>query len=128
MLEARPAHLANFLSPDRRIWCLLEDQPGNRAAECFFAADRSTGGQEYSAWLQPNGKLVTCAWQPSQPGLQACDQNWDASAPVLKSGKVDLIYQYRCQAAATAITCTVDTGAAKGKGFTLSANGVKPIP
>jgi hypothetical protein len=123
-----PAHLANFLSPDRKIWCLLENQPGNRAAGCFFAADRSTGGQEYSASLQPNGQLVTCAWQPGQPGVQACDQNWDPSAPMLKSGTVDLIYQYRCQAASTAITCTVDTGVAKGKGFTISGTGVTSIP
>lgn len=123
-----PSHLSNFLSPDRKIWCLLENAPGNSAASCFFAADRSTGGQEYSASLPPNGHLVTCAWQPSQPGLQACDQNWDTSAPVLNSGKIDMIYQYRCQAASTAITCTVDTGAAKGKGFTISGTGVTSIP
>src|SRR5579862_111155 len=123
-----PAHLANFLSPDRKIWCLLQDAAADRAASCFFAADRSAGGQEYSAMLQPNGQLTTCAWQPSQPGLQACDQNWDASAPVLGSGKFDAIYQYRCQAASTAIKCTVDTGAAKGKGFTISDTGVTPIP
>ena len=122
------AHLGNFLSPDRKIWCLLQDEPADRAADCFFAADRSTGGQEYSAALAPNGQLTTCAWQPSQPGLQACDQNWDASAPVLTRGKVDVIYQYRCQAASAAITCTVDTGAAKGKGFTISGTGVSPIP
>ena len=123
-----PAHLANFLSPDRKIWCLIQNEPDDRAASCFFAADRSAGGQEYSAALQPNGQLVTCAWQPSQPGVQACDQNWDASAPVLNSGKVDLIDQYRCQATSGAITCTVDTGAAKGKGFTISGTGVTPIP
>jgi hypothetical protein len=123
-----PAQLANFLSPDRKIWCLLQDETGDRAANCFFAADRSTGGQEYAAVLQPNGQLATCAWQPSQPGVQACDQNWDPSAPVLTSGKTDVIYQYRCQAASTAITCTVDTGAAKGKGFTISGTGVSRIP
>lgn len=123
-----PAHLSSFLSPDRKIWCLLQDEQSYTAADCFFAADRSAGGQEYSAMLQPDGQLSTCAWQPSQPGVQACDQNWDPSAPVLKSGKVDMIYQYRCQAASTGITCTVDTGAAKGKGFTISATGVTPIP
>jgi hypothetical protein len=121
-----PAHLANFLSPDRKIWCTLNDVN----AGCLYDASRpaGAGGQEYSATLQPNGQLTTCAWQPSQPAVQACDQNWDASAPVLASGKVDAIYQYRCQAASTAITCTVDTGAAKGKGFTISGTGVRPIP
>jgi len=123
-----PAQLANFLSPDRKIWCLLNNSPGFRDAGCVYDSTPSAAGQEYSAYLRPNGQLDTCAWQPSQPPLQACDQNWNANAPVLKSGKVDVIYQYRCQAASTAITCTVDTGAAKGKGFTISGTGVTPIP
>ena len=126
--EPAPLHLANFLSPDRKIWCALQDEPGVREANCFFAANRLTGGQEYAAMLQPNGQLVTCAWQPSQPGVDACDQNWDPSAPVLRSGNVDVMYQYRCQTASTAITCTVNAGTGKGKGFTISGTGVTPIP
>ena len=119
---------SEFLSPDRKIWCLLNDAPGVREADCFYDANRLAGGQEYAASLHANGQLTTCAWQPSQGGLYACVQNWDPSAPVLKSGQVDAIYQYRCQAAPTAITCTVDTGPGKGKGFTISATGVTPIP
>lgn len=125
---AAPLHLADFLSPDRHIWCVLNDQSSFRAALCFYDANPGTAAQEYSASVNPNGKLATCAWQPSQSGLAACVQNWDPSAPVLRSGRVDVIYQYRCQAASTAITCTVDTGAGKGKGFTISDMGVTPIP
>jgi hypothetical protein len=123
-----PHHLAEFLSPDRKIWCVLSNHPGVREADCFYAANRFTGGQEYSASLHPDGQLGTCAWQPSQSGLEACVQNWDASARVLKRGQVDVIYQYRCRATSTAITCTVDTGTGKGKGFTISDTGVTPIP
>jgi hypothetical protein len=47
---------------------------------------------------------------------------------VLRSGHVDVVYQYRCQATSTAITCKVDTGSGKGKGFTISDTGVTPIP
>jgi hypothetical protein len=123
-----PVHLSDFLSPDRKIWCLLNDSPGVREAACFYDANRFTGGQEYSAYLRPNGQLDTCAWQPTQSGLEACVQNWDPSAPVLKSGQVDVIYQYRCQATPTAITCMVDTGKGKGKGFTITDTGATPIP
>jgi hypothetical protein len=122
-----PLHLSEFLSPDRKIWCVLGDRPGVREADCFYDANRFTGGQEYSATLHADGQLVTCAWQPSQSGVDACVQNWDPSAPVLKSGRVDVIYEYRCHATSTAITCTVDTGKGKGKGFTITDTGVTPI-
>ena len=121
-------HLSAFLSPDRKIWCVLNDSYGFREADCFYAANLYAGAQEYSASLHPNGQLGTCAWQPPQSGLDGCVQNWNASAPVLRSGRVDVIYQYRCQAASASITCTVDTGTGKGKGFTISGTGVTPIP
>lgn len=122
-----PLHLSDFLSPDRKIWCVLDDSPGLKFANCFYDANRIAGGQEYAALLHPNGQLATCAWQPSQSGLDACVQNWDTSAPVLTSSRVDLIYQYRCQATSTTIRCTVDTGTGNGKGFTISDTGVTPI-
>lgn len=125
-----PLHLLSFLSPDRKIWCVFDDIPGAMHAYCGFGPPTGSGqpGAEYSAELKANGQLVACAWQPGQPGIQGCVQNWDASATVLKAGQVNIIYQYRCRAAATAITCTVDTGAGKGKGFTIAGKGVTPIP
>ncbi len=123
-----PLHLSDFLSPARNIWCLLSDSPGFRGADCYYDAIPSAAAQEYAANLYPNGRLTTCAWQPSQSGLDACVQNWDPSAPVLKRGQVDVIYQYRCQATSVAIACTVDTGKGKGNGFTITDTGVTPIP
>jgi hypothetical protein len=123
-----PVHLAEFLSPDRNIWCVLNDMPGDREGDCFYDANRSIASQEYAANLRPNGHLGTCAWQPSQPGVAGCVQNWNPSAIVLKSGQVDVIYQYRCQATHSAVTCTIDTGAALGKGFTITGTGVTPVP
>jgi hypothetical protein len=122
-----PLHLSAFLSPDRKTWCVLGDSAGDRQADCFYDANRSAASQEYSASLHSSGHLVSCAWQPSQTGLAACVQNWDPSATVLRSGHVDVIYQYRCQATSTAITCKVDTGSGKGKGFAISDTGVTPI-
>lgn len=123
-----PRHLSEFLSPDRKIWCVLNNGPGLREADCVYAAHRSVPSQEYGAVLHPNGKLVTCAWHPGQNPLDVCVQAWNPSATVLRSGHVDVIYQYRCQATRTAITCTVDTGRGKGKGFRISGTGVTPIP
>jgi len=125
-----PVQLSDFLSPDRKIWCTLEDSPGLREADCSYVANRSAaaGSQEYGASLHPNGQLTTCAWRPGQSPNAVCLQNWDPSATVLRSGQTDVIYQYRCQGADTAITCTVDTGTGNGKGFTISDTGVTRIP
>jgi hypothetical protein len=122
-----PLHLTEFLSPDRKIWCVLDNTRGDKNASCAFATPPIGSEQEYSARLQPNGKLTTCNWQPPQSGLDACVQNWDNSAPVLKTGQVDVEYAYRCKAAAAAVTCKVDVGAGRGKGFTITASGVTPI-
>jgi hypothetical protein len=125
-----PLHLSQFLSPDRKVLCLLTDnlKPGGvRNAFCAYNTLAKVLGQEYSATLRPDGQLATCAWQPGEDPNAACYQIW-GSGPVLRSGQVDVIYQYRCQAANTAITCTVDTGTAKGKGFTISDAGVTPSP
>jgi hypothetical protein len=123
-----PLHLSSFLSPDRKIWCVLGDSPGDMYATCGGPQPaNSLQVPQHSAHLQPNGQLTTCTSLPSQT-VGNCVQNWDPSATVLKAGRVDTIYQYRCQAAAPAVTCTVDTGAAKGKGFTISQTGVTRIP
>jgi hypothetical protein len=117
-------HLANFVSPDRKTWCAL----GPGAMVCYSGGPPSAAiSKEYSATLHANGQLATCAWKAGQNPYTVCYQNWDAE-PVLRSGQVDVLSQFRCQAASAAITCTVDTGTGKGKGFTISDTGVTPIP
>lgn len=116
-----PSHLADFLSPDGKTWCVLNQT----VAFCGFGGPPSnTPGVEYSAELHPSGKVVTCAWQPGQNPMAACLQNWDSSATRLKAGQVDTLYDFRCRVTVSAITCKVDTGAGKGKGFTISQTGV----
>lgn len=125
-----PRHLSRFLSPNRKILCLLFDSHkpmGAKEAFCAYSARGNGSGQEYSATLHPNGRLATCAWHPRQNPNTACYQIW-GSGPVLRSGHVDVIYQYHCEATHTAITCTVDTGKGKGKGFAISGTGVTRIP
>jgi hypothetical protein len=124
-----PLHLTEFLSPDRTIWCLFSNVPGSRQAYCGYNDSLSAPSQEYAATLDPSGQLSTCAWQRGQNPLASCVQNWNKSATVLRSGQVDAIYQYRCTAVTrTTVTCKVATGTGKGKGFTISATGVTPIP
>ena len=120
-----PLHLSGFLSPDRKIWCRLD----GAEAFCGFGGPPSAQpGVQYAAQLRPEGQLATCSWQPGQDPRRACLQNWDTSATVLKAGQLDDLNQYRCRAAAAAITCTVDTGAGKGYGFTIAGTGVTRIP
>jgi len=124
-----PLHVTEFLSPDRTIWCLFSNGPGSRQAYCGYNDSLSDPSQEYAATLDPSGQLFTCAWQRGQNPLASCVQNWNKSATVLRSGQVDAIYQYRCTAVTrTTVTCKVATGTGKGKGFTISATGVTPIP
>jgi hypothetical protein len=124
-----PLHLTEFLSPDRKIWCLFSTVPGSRQAYCGYNDSLSAPSQEYAATLDPSGQLFTCAWQRGQDPLASCVQNWNKAATVLRSGQVDAIYQYRCTAVTrTTVTCKVATGTGKGKGFTISATGVTPIP
>jgi hypothetical protein len=118
--RSAPRHLSAFLSPDREIWCVLPS--------CFYGRPAGAG-DKYSASLDANGRLTTCAWHPSD-GLSAptCVHAWDDTAPVLRSGQVDVFSHFRCQAARAAITCTVTSGTGKGKGFTIRRTGVTPIP
>jgi|SRR5579862_1185249 len=117
-------HLSGFLSPDRKIWCYL----GSGATVCYSGGPPSAAiSNEYSATLHANGQLATCAWHAGQSQFAVCYQNWNA-VPAVRSGQVDMLFQFRCQAASAAITCKVDTGTGKGKGFTISGTGVTPIP
>jgi hypothetical protein len=114
-----PLHLSAFLSPDREIWCVLPS--------CFYGRPAGSGNK-YSASLDANGRLTTCAWHTNQSRLaNTCVHAWDDTAPVLRSGQVDVFSKFRCRAASAAITCTVDTGTGKGKGFTIGDTGITPI-
>lgn len=120
--------LASFLSPDKKIWCVLGNAPGSHQAFC--ATGNPTNGKpvpNHSATVSASGQVQLCDWAPGQNPLSSCVQNWDPSAPVLRAGSIDLIYQYRCIATASSVTCSVTTGAGKGKGFRITPGGVTKL-
>jgi hypothetical protein len=96
----------SFLSPDRKIWCRIDDR-----AWCVTARP-----EERSGTLTRNGEVEICEGY--------CTQNWHDDAPVLRRGQRSERNGFRCAAAANGITCTVLAGAGKGKGFLINARGV----
>lgn len=120
--------LASFLSPDRKIWCVLSNETYDQHAACFTGYP--SGNQNianHAAQLSASGQVQLCDWAPGQDPRAGCVQNWDSNAPVLQPGYVDLIYQYRCTSAASSVTCTVTTGPGKGNGFTITPTGATKL-
>jgi hypothetical protein len=118
--------LASFLSSDRKIWCQLNNETYDRSAACGTSPSDNTG--VYAAQVSASGQVNLCSWAPSQGTQAYCGfQNWDNNAPVLRSGYVDLVYQYRCTSTASSVTCTVNTGPGKGNGFRITRTSVSKL-
>jgi hypothetical protein len=97
--ESTAAHLDDFLSPDRKVWCDMSSSP-------IFCA---TGG----------GSPAGSDGSPAQ--------NWDSGAPVLRDGQETESGGFRCSSAANGITCIVLAGHGANKGFVISAGGVERV-
>ncbi len=110
-----PLHVPEFLSPDHSVWCVLEDhscgtypQPPTRSAE-----------------IDSRGKITFCnvpelTIPPGAHEPDGCFQNWNSNAPVLHYGQSDLYDGMLCLSATDGVTCTLTTGASKGKGFRIN--------
>jgi hypothetical protein len=93
--------LASFLSPDRKIWCVLNNTPGSQHADCSTGYPNGNPNvPNHSAQVSASGQVQLCNWAPGQNPRAGCVQNWDSNAPVLRPGYVDLVYQYRCSSTA----------------------------
>jgi len=121
--------LADFLSPDRRIWCVLTNETYDRHASCLtgYPTNGNTNIPNYSAQVSASGQVQLCNWAPGQDPRAGCVQNWDYNVPVLKPGVVDLVYQYRCTSTTSSVTCTVNTGPGKGNGFRITPTSVSKL-
>jgi hypothetical protein len=108
-------HLREFLSPDRKVWCVVEDggcgtnpQPPTRAAE-----------------IHSNGTVRLCfvpevIYPPGGHVPLGCFDNWNQSAAILPYGQSDLYGAIRCTSAPNGITCVKVSGAGQGKGFRIN--------
>jgi hypothetical protein len=108
-------HLREFLSPDRKVWCVVEDRG------CGTEPEPPTR----SAEIDSHGNVRICSVQrlivpPGGHVPLGCFQNWNKNAPILRSGQSDLYNGIRCTSALNGITCTVVAGVGKGKGFRVN--------
>jgi hypothetical protein len=111
-----PLTLREFLSPDRKVWCVVEDggcgtnpAPPTRAAE-----------------IHSNGTVSLCfvaevVYPPGGHVPLECFQNFNQSAAILPYGQSDLYGDIRCTSAPNGITCVKVSGAGQGKGFRINA-------
>jgi hypothetical protein len=117
--RVRPAaatlHLQDFLSPDRRYWCVIQ-----RPQAFCGAHDRLARRAEVDA----TGAVTACVAQ--SPG--GCLQNWEDAAPVLRAEQRVRVNGFECTPSTGAMTCTVAPGgAAAGKGFKIDATSITPV-
>jgi hypothetical protein len=101
-------------------------------ARRFFSCGTYPDAQPVlSANLYQSGKVVICYYahliqQPGHPPL-GCFQNWNYQAPVLRVGEQNIVDGVLCRAETTGLTCTVTSGAAKGKGFFVNSSSVSRV-
>jgi len=113
---AKTVHIAQFLSPDHKIWCSIEDSPQVDAWCATMAPVRR-------AIVRRSGDVTICNRTAADP----CLQNWNSAAPVLRYGQNDALYGFSCASKQQGITCTVIAGAGKGKGFLINTSGVTKV-
>jgi hypothetical protein len=98
-----------FLSPSGNISCEVDYQrAGLSQVYC------QTAKPARSVTMSASGNYSTCAGEQ-------CLGNAGDDAPTLAYGTATGVGPFRCQSAATGITCTAD-----GKGFRISTSGVAP--
>ena len=121
----RTRHLAQFLSTDRQVWCVI----GRASAFCAAGPPPDPGTSQppqYGATLKRDGTVTTCA-VPTPGAVATCAQNWNFGAPILPLGRRNKRGGVVCRARPTGITCKLAAGPAKGKGFWISATGVSKV-
>ena len=125
-IRLAPLRLANFLSPDRRVWCGLGE-----GRHPFCVAGQTSQGLGFpsaSAELEAGGKVRLCfVAQGSEAPLfhgfpEGCAQNWDANAPILGYRQQSELEGVLCTSATNGITCIKVSGAGNGKGFRINAS------
>jgi hypothetical protein len=110
-----PAHMREFLSPDRSVWCVMESRTcGTYPKPPTRSAEVDTQGKDTFCNVP---ELIT---PPGAHEPEGCFQNWNSSAPVLAYGHSDLYDGLLCASATDGITCTLQYGAGQGRGFRIN--------
>jgi hypothetical protein len=109
---APPATLtsAMFFSPDRRVFCEMEDPATNG----YYVYCNASG--LHAAGMGPDGVVLFCN--------SGCLGFGAASTPTLAYGKQVTVGRFRCSSASTGITCVVITS---GRGFLINNDQVVKV-
>jgi hypothetical protein len=116
-IDNAPYRLSDFLSPGRKVWCVISAAP----LGAFCAASGPTSQSQHSAQLQRNGNVTFCS--VAQATLaNVCFQNWDSRAQVLRLGQQSELYGILCTSARHGITCVLQRPSRHaGTGFRVNA-------
>jgi hypothetical protein len=99
-----------FLTPSGNIECQIDSQAGQAGAYC------QTTTPARSVTMNAAGRYTVCTGQQ-------CLANAGDGTPTLFYGTETGVGPFRCESAATGVTCTAD-----GRGFLISASGITPVP
>ncbi|MFL5955384.1 MAG: hypothetical protein ACJ76I_14875 [Gaiellaceae bacterium] len=106
----------NWFSPDRQIWCSVDHITKFRINDISCA----TKDIQHGAMLKHTGALRICDHPPGD----SCTQNWGGrGTPLLQPSQHLNINGFHCASQTSAMSCTVATGPARGKGFRLTSAG-----
>jgi len=117
--EAGVKHLTEFISPDKKVWCLIHSE-----AMCSTYPTPPT----HAAFLEVSGRVQLCSAEEFEypegggPPLNGCFVNWFTKSdppPTLAVGDRTTLRGFQCTSGADGITCTRSTGAGRGHGFRI---------
>ncbi|HKF81489.1 MAG TPA: hypothetical protein VKB23_00850 [Solirubrobacterales bacterium] len=117
--EAGVKHLTEFISPDKKVWCLIHSE-----AMCSTNPAPPT----HAAFLEASGHVRLCSAEEFEypegggPPSNSCFMNWFTKSdppPTLAAGDRTTLRGFQCTSAADGITCTKNSGAGKGHGFRI---------
>ena len=110
-------HFLGFRSPTHNLWCSDGDE------SYFFC---SSLHKPLTAELSPQGILTVC--DPCKVNTKVFASGRPiAGSPVLGYGHTNEIGNVRCRSETTGITCTLISGAERGKGFTINGAGIRRV-
>jgi hypothetical protein len=113
--------LSDFLSPDKKTFCQLNDRPGQHNTWCVRR-------EPVSGFLDSDGSVGVCNMEPGGciPGGDFGD-----GVPVIRSGQTSRVGRFACTELSLEVTCTIAEGEHAGTGFRIGAAGavaLSPAP
>jgi hypothetical protein len=119
-------HLRSFFSPDREVWCGIENKVSIPWTDVWCGTPAGTVGVPIvSASLTKAGAVAFCLG--TDRATHHCNKTYDSTTPTLNVGQIVELDGFRCTSQKDGITCVVTSGAGEGKGFTINAKTATPV-